>query len=230
MQRISSLDVRIRPLGELLSPRSATPVGNAAEGMPEQPAEDPGIVLEQERMRIFENAWNEGFASGMTEAAEQIEARGKAAEQAWRTRYEQETERLKTEATALTSLREALSGAIASLERQVEPMVIETVFAAVRRIVGVALNDEGFALALCRQALEEYPLRPVVLRVARGDLETVKTAMECADVRIEADPALRSGQCRLESAKGLYEVSVEQRLHALQTALVGTAGEAEAAT
>ena len=205
MERVSeTTQANIRPLGELLSPRCDATTASAS-------AMDPAQTFEQERIRQFEAAWNEGYASGMTEAGEQIETRAKAAEAQWTAKYAHEVERMRAASAALDTLGAHLGDAIAELERQIEPLVIETVCAAVARIIGTAIVDDALALALCRQALDEYTARPLVLRVAKTDFETVSAAIRLPQVRIETDPALARGACRLESAKGLYEVSIDAR-------------------
>ena len=67
-------------------------------------------------------------------------------------------------------------------------------------------------------------MRPVVLRVHPGASAVVKSALSEADVRVEGDPRLAAGQCRVESMKGLYEISLEHRMDALRLELLAALG------
>lgn len=68
-------------------------------------------------------------------------------------------------------------------------------------------------------------LRPeaeATLRVAAGDLETVRAALAdlgAENLQIEADPALAPGECFLRSAIGNVELGIEAQLRALRTGL-----------
>lgn len=211
-----TMQSRILPLKEWLSAhRDASTDADGIQTM--DSAED---AVEVERIRIYEAAWTEGYESGMSEAKAQIETRAESAERQWKTKYADEVERLSALSARLKALESPLTGAVAELEKRIESMVVETVYAAVVRIVASAARERQAIVDVCREALADYPLRPVVLRVSRADLEAVESVFREADIRIEGDIGLSTGQCRLESGKGLYEAGIEQRLEALMRAFV----------
>ncbi len=210
-------DARIVGLGDLFKPRE--PVV-AAEQAPPPP--DPRVLLEQERVRVLDAARKDGHAAGMRDAEKEIEARATAAEREWQAKFEKETARLAETTRRLETLIAALPDAVAEVERQVETLTVEATFAATLRIVAEAARDEAMVLDFCREALAEYALRPVRLRVHPGLVAAVAATLASDDIRVEGDPRLAHGQCRIESEKGLYDISLAHRLDALKDQLLAS--------
>lgn len=225
IERISS-DARVVDLADLLKPRE--PVA-APEQTQAPPPPDPRVLLEQERTRVLEAARKDGHAAGMRDAEKEIEARAEAAEREWRMKFEKETARLADATRRLEALIAALPDAIGEIEGRVEAMTVEATYAATLRIVADAARDEAMVVGFCREALAEYAQRPVRLRV-HPDLATAATAaVSSDDVRVEGDPRLAIGQCRIESGTGLYDISLAHRLDALKAQLLASLDEGSAA-
>jgi flagellar assembly protein FliH len=227
IERVSA-DAQIVGLGELLRPRPAALRGPDTE--PEsaplvEPAQpDPRVLLDQERARVLDAARKEGYAAGMREAEKTIDARARASEAAWEEKFRKETERLAEAAKTLEGLAKTLPDALSKIERDAETLVVQATFEATTRLLANAAVDDALVLAYCREALAEYAMRPVVLRVHPGASAVVKSALSEADVRVEGDPRLAAGQCRVESMKGLYEISLEHRMDALKQELLAALG------
>lgn len=217
-------DARIVGLGDLFKPRE--PVV-AVEQAPPPP--DPRVLLEQERVRVLDAARKDGHAAGMRDAEKAIETRALAAEREWREKFEKETARLAETTRRLEALIAALPAAVAEVERQVETLTVEATFAATLRIVAEAARDEAMVLDFCREALAEYALRPVRLRVHPELVAAVAATLASDDIRIEGDPRLAHGQCRIESEKGLYDISLAHRLDALKDQLLASLDDSAAA-
>ncbi len=213
-------DARVVGLGDLLKARPSVPqTGNASAV---EPPPDPRVLLEQERVRVLDAARKDGHAAGMRDAEKAIEARAQAAEREWQAKYEKETGRLADATRRLEGLIRTLPEALAEIEAQVEALTIEATFAATARVVAEAARDEKMVIGFCREALAEYALRPVVLRVHPDALAAVKSALAEEDIRVESDARLAAGQCRIESAKGLYDISIAHRMEALKTQLLAS--------
>jgi len=211
-------DARVVGLGDLLKARPSVPqTGNASAA---EPLPDPRALLEQERVRVLDAARKDGHAAGMRDAEKAIEARAQAAEREWQAKYEKETARLAETTRRLEALIRTLPEALAEIETQVEALTIEATFAATARVVADAARDETMVIGFCREALAEYALRPVVLRVHPDALAAVKSALAEEDIRVESDARLAAGQCRIESAKGLYDISLAHRMETLKTQLL----------
>jgi flagellar biosynthesis/type III secretory pathway protein FliH len=228
IERVAA-DAHIVALGDLFKPRAqVAPVEQAP------PPPDPRLLLEQERVRVLEAARKDGHAAGMRDAEKEIEARAAAAEREWQSKFEKETARLAETTRRLEALIAALPDAVSEVERQVETLTVEATFAATLRVVAEAARDEAMVLDFCREALAEYPLRPVRLRVHPDLASTVAATIASDDIRVEGDPRLAPGQCRIESEKGLYDISLAHRLETLKTQLLasldGSAADAAAAS
>lgn len=213
-------DARVVGLGDLLKVRPSIPQTGHASVV--EPPPDPRALLEQERVRVLDAARKDGHAAGMRDAEKTIEARAQAAEREWQAKYEKETLGLADATRRLEALIRSLPEALAEVETQVEALTIEATFAATARVVAEAARDEKMVIGFCREALAEYALRPVVLRVHPDALAAVKSALAEADIRVESDARLAAGQCRIESAKGLYDISLAHRMEALKTQLLAS--------
>lgn len=223
-------DARVLGLGDLLRPREAQKPASAVPAEPAPPQPDPRELLEQERKQLFEAARKDGHAAGLRDAEQEIDRRAQAAEREWREKFQKETERLADASRRLEALARGVPDALEALERQLEAMTVEATFAATARVVADAARDEAMVIGFCREALAEYALRPAVLRVHPDALAAVKAALVeddlREDLRIEGDARLAAGQCRIETAKGLYDISLEHRLASIQQALLDSLEDA----
>ena len=209
MERIGSSDDRIVALSALFSrPAPAQPAATAT-------AVDPRMLLETERVRTLKAAQDDGYAAGMKLAENEINKRAGKAEQAITDTHAAEGQRLREANEQLARLLRAVPEAMAENDAQMEPIVVEAAFIATLRVLGEVATQRPLIVDVCRQALNEYRLRPVVLRVAADEAETLAALVEDGAVRIAADAHLMTGQCRLETHKGLYDTSLEVRLESL---------------
>lgn len=222
---------RIVGLGELLTPRpqrtatdpaSAPDPVTAASSQP-TPAPDPRVALEAERRAALDAAREEGLAAGLREAEKRIETRARAAERSAREALDSETKRLADVSARLAALLAAWPAEIAALEQRCEAIVVEATFAATTRLVGELARDDARLVDYCRAALVAHSARPAVLRVHPDALAAVRDALpdHARDtLRVEGDATLGALHCRIESERGVYELSLEHRLDALKQALL----------
>ncbi|MGH8077582.1 MAG: FliH/SctL family protein [Lysobacter sp.] len=210
MERIAAADDRIVALSALFSRSEPTPSVTTTE-----PVIDPRVRIEAERARIFETAQDDGYAAGMKRAEDEINKRIEKAENAIASAHAAEGKRLQEANARLARLLSAVPEAVAENDAQLEAIVSEVAFAATLRVLGETATQRPLIADVCRQALDEYRQRPVVLRVAADEVEALVELVEDGAVRIAADAHLLAGQCRLETHKGLYDTSLEVRLEAL---------------
>lgn len=210
MERIAATDERIVGLSAFFSRPAPVPPTTVTE-----PAVDPRARIEAERGRIFEAAQEDGYAAGIKRAEDEISKRIAKAEQAISSAHASEGKRLEEANARLARLLRAVPEAVADTDAQMEPVAAELAFAATMRVLGEIAAKRPLIADICRQALDEYRLRPVVLRVAADEVEALADLVEDDVVRVVADVSLTAGQCRLETHKGLYDTSLEVRLEAL---------------
>lgn len=212
-------DARIVPLSELLSPRAhSEPAATVTPAAPPPP--DPREVLEAERVRVLEEARAQGRAEGVRDAERDIEARAQAAERKWREALERNVEQHAAATRTLEAIAKAVPAAIDALEQQYQAIAVQVAWEATLRVVGRACEDHALVRGYCEDALAEYPMRPAVLKVHPAALAAITESVDAAHVRVEGDPRLAVGQCRLEGPKGLYDIQVGARLDALRRVLL----------
>ena len=219
MERIRGADARIGDWS-----RAAEAHAPGEEPVTPPPL-DPRELLEQERLRIFEAARIEGHARGMSQAEAEILARTKAVENEVYKQHEAESTRLRLANEQLAALLRALPQALQEADARVEAVAVDVAYAGTMRILGEKAADRSLIAALCHQALGEYVHRPVVVRVAAEDAAGLDELADGDAVRVVGDSRLQSGQCQLETHKGLFDTGLDVRLEVLkQTFLRSLAG------
>lgn len=223
MERIHATDVRI---ADWAVRATASDVASAVPTS--EPAIDAQTLLEHERRRVLDSAQEQGYASGLKRADQAIEARAKAAESQIREAHAAEGESLQLANEQLAELLQSLPQAIAQMDTRVETAAVEIAYAACMRLLGESAVNRTLMPALCEQALAEYRQRPVTVRVCATDAACL-AHIAGDDVGVVVDPHLASGQCRLETHKGLYDTGIEVRLDALKQVLLHSLNQAGAA-
>jgi flagellar assembly protein FliH len=219
MERLS-LASQVLSLADALSPVEPKAEAMLAAMTAPMQEPDPRELLAQERQRTLASAQEEGYATGMAQAKDELRKAIAQAEEDVRKAHAAEGERLTAANERMTTLLRSVQRAVDESDDRLESLAVEVAFAALARVLGQAAADRALMLSVCRQALDEYRQRPVVLRVAVDEAEQVQALMHGEDIRIVADPHLDHGQCRLETHKGLYDTSVETRLDAVKQALL----------
>ena len=214
MERVAP-EGHVRPWSATLSTKPA-----AADSVPQASAPDPMELLERERLRVLEAARDEGYAAGMQRADDSIRKAVEDAEKRVTQLHAAAGERLVLAGDRFAELLQSLRDELSRAEEQLESIAIEVAFAATARVLGKAAVDHSLVVALCREVVAEYQQRPAILRVSADDVEVVAGQLRDEEVRVVADSRLVSGQCRLETHKGLYDTSLEVRLGAIQQALI----------
>lgn len=197
----------------------------------EAPADtfDSAGQLEQERCRVLEVARRDGYTEGMARAEKEIEAASELARQKIEQAQSAESKRLATAHRRMAELLQGISQAAADAESTTATSVAEIAYATVVRFLGETGADGALLKQVCRQALEEYRQRPVVLRVPVDDVPMLRELSTDASISIEGDARLVPGQCRLQTRKGDYDTGLEVRLDAIKLAFLRSVGSGEAA-
>lgn len=214
MKRISPADARIVALTSAL----LAPVLDA--GTSSEPVPDPQAQREQERRTAFEAAYAEGHAQGLSNAELEIRQRAEAAERAIEASHAESARKLEVDRERLSELLRGLARAQDAHDARVGEIAAEIAYAALLKVLGENAGEQPAILRVCQQALFDFRLRPVAVRVATSDADALAGLAEPDVVRILADPALSAGQCRLETHKGTYETGLEIRLEAMKQAFL----------
>ena len=215
---------RIVSLSALLTPA-------AQEGVVEVPQDvpDPAEQLRRDAERVLESAREQGLREGRAQAETEIAHAREEARRAVLSAHAGEQARLEAAHAEAARLLGALGKLTAQGDRATEDLVAEVAYAAVLRVLGATSVEMPLVRALCQQALAEMTQRPVMVRVHPMDLDAVAALADGSDTRIEADARLQRGQCRLQTRRGDYDTSLEERLDALRLAFLAGLREARSA-
>lgn len=223
MERIPADDGagRIVSLSTLLVP----PVREAIADVPRD-TPDPAEQLQRDAERVLEAAREQGLREGRAQAEAEI---ARACDDARRTvlaAHADEQVRLEAAQAEAARLLRMLETLPPDRDRATEDLVAEVAYAAVLRVLGATSVEMPLVRALCQQALADMTQRPVVVRLHPLDIEAVVALADGGDVRVEADARLQRGQCRLQTRRGDYDTSLEERLDALKLAFLAGLREA----
>lgn len=122
-----------------------------------------------------------------------------------------------------------LARPLAELDEQVVEEVSELAMVIARHIIRREIKtDPGQVVAVARQAINELPVgsREIRVYVHPEDAELLREGLGSADQgagswRIEEDPAMSRGGCRVETEASRVDASVERRLAAIAAELLG---------
>lgn len=181
---------------------------------------DPAEQFEQQRCSALEAARRDGYAEGMARAEKEIEAASERARQTIEQAQSAESKRLETANRRMEELLQGVSQAAADADATTATWVAEIAYAALVRFLGENGVDDALLKQVCRQALEEYRQRPVVLRVPVDEVPMLQELSADASISIEGDARLAPGQCRLQTRKGDYDTGLEVRLDAIKQAFL----------
>ena len=114
------------------------------------------------------------------------------------------------------------------IDEEVEQNLLALAFACARQIVRREIrSDPGEVLAAVREALAALPVasREVRILLHRDDVARVREALGAdtpeAPWRLQEDPGMSLGGCRIESEFSRIDASVEGRLNAIFAQVLG---------
>jgi flagellar assembly protein FliH len=176
----------------------------------------------EELEQIHREAEKAGFEAGYAEG----QAKGYAEALETATRVQQ------AEGERLRSIVDMAALPLASLDEQVETVLVDLAILIARQIIRRELRSSpGEVVAVVREGLSRLPMatRERKLHLHPEDVPLVRTALglheEEPGWRLEADPLVARGGCLLETESSYIDATVEARIAAAVSRLLG--GERE---
>lgn len=170
-----------------------------------------------------------GYRDGLARASVEVESAAVEARLAW------ETEAQARQDDALRELASAQAGCVAAAEAMAVACTdehawaagaaVEIAYVAVVRLLGQRHASRDLVASLCIAAAHDVAERPVRIRVAPADLESV--VPHVAGATVEADDRLAPGSCELDTPRGRVVAGVNERLTLLRDAFVAGLAEHE---
>lgn len=190
--------------GESVSGDLVTWEAPEVESPADQQHQDPEAELEALRKRAWDEAFQAGQAAGLAAAEEHVAA----------------------QVTALTTVLDALARPMRELDRQVEDELLELVRAVARQLIRRELRTEpGEVVGVIRAGLDALPTAAsnVVVTLHPEDAALVRERLQPSDDdtpwKIQADPILERGSCRITSESSHVDGRLETRLGRVVAAL-----------
>lgn len=189
-----------------------------AGGMP-RPARDQQRPSAAQLETLQKSAWDEAHARGL----EAGRAAGKA-----------EIER---KAARLEALLSAMTSPLADIDDQVEEELTQLALAVARQILRRELAiDPSHVIAAVREALNELPSssRDIKVVLNPDDAQLVRDALSQpsghANWEIVEDPVIAHGGCKVLSPNTTVDASLEARIRAVASRVLGGERDADAPT
>lgn len=164
---------------------------------PADQRQDPEAELQAMRQRAWDEAYQAGQAAGLAAAEEQVVA----------------------QVDALTTVLNALARPMRELDRQVEDELLELVRAVARQLIRRELRTEpGEVVGVIRAGLDALPTAAsdVVVTLHPEDAALVRERLQPSEGetpwKIQADPILERGSCRIATTNSQVDGRLETRL------------------
>jgi flagellar biosynthesis/type III secretory pathway protein FliH len=128
----------------------------------------------------------------------------------------------------LAAAAEAMSVACLEERDWAVGLSIEIAYAAVAQLLGERHAQRELVGAMCARVVRDMPERPLRLRVAAEDIESVSPHMQ--GVTVEVDTRLSSGACELETPRGRVVAGLAERMTLLRDTLLAAMDAAPVST
>lgn len=163
-----------------------------------------------------------GYRDGLARATAEVETAAIEARLAWeaqaQARQDEAMAALERARLACDAAAEAMAGACADEREWATGIAVEIAYAGIVRLLGQRHADSELLGAFCAAASREVAERPLRLRVAPCDFDSVVAHAGAATV--EADDRLAPGSCELDTPRGRLVAGVAERLTLLRDALL----------
>lgn len=189
------------------------------------------VVLPQEEEvasadDVDAQAYRQGYAEGFQAGEEDGRREAEQFQQAW----EEETRKaMEEEYRGLLQERENLAALVAGLNEQLqnqsqamEQLAFEVALASLSHAFGSMQGDRELMQRLCQQMAEEYRGKVVRLEVSATDRAHLPEQID--GLEIATEHGLSQGDCRIVTARGYAESSIEARLDAMHGAMLEALG------
>ncbi len=213
------MDDRFRPLAFPLADDAAPAAASPFPPLAPAGAESGAPAAEQDRMRQLEAMLQE--MQGRAEIIEK-EAWDKAYAAGEKAGMELGRRRAEQMLAEIEALREALAGEAARLRERAAEAIVDLAEGLARAAIGHAPADAAWMAELARQAaMTLAPETELTLFAPPDALEALQSLLDDAAPirRIEADPALARGQCRLEGEERAALIDPARAIETLACAL-----------
>jgi len=174
----------------------------------------------------FENGFKEGQNKGLEEGFSQGKSEGE------KKGYDDNLHLLRKQTAEFVNLLESLAEPFKQLDEAVEKEIVDLAIGIANQLVRREIKiDPGQIIAVIREAVNALPLasQKLTLQMHPEDAELVKSSLALDDISppwtIIEDPLITRGGCKVTTETSNIDTTVENRLAAIVTNVLG--GERE---
>jgi flagellar biosynthesis/type III secretory pathway protein FliH len=166
-------------------------------------------TLEEQLRKDTESGHSRGYEDGVAAAREDL------------------ARELKKQAADLQQLQRLFSTSLEGQLAQVDEYAVDIAFAALARLIGDRLGEEGFTRALVTHALSTVRgARKVAVHVSQQDFKVMGRLGEelgadgrFSEIEFVPDPRVTVGGCMIETDTGVWDARLETQLQRLRDAI-----------
>ncbi len=192
--------------------------------------EEIETMQQQAYQEAFEQGRQEGFKQGQEEGVKQGKEAGfkQGFEEGAKKGYDENLHLLKQQVSEFVALMESLSEPFKQLDETVEKELVNLSIGIASQLLRRELKiDAGQVVAVVREAVNALPVatQKIMLKLHPEDAELVRKALKLDEMSpswvIEEDPLLTRGGCIVETGVSHVDATVENRLAAIVTKILG---------
>ena len=192
--------------------------------------EEIEAMQQQAYQEAFEQGRQEGFKQGQEEGVKQGKEAGfkQGFEEGAKKGYDENLHLLKQQVSEFVALMESLSEPFKQLDETVEKELVNLSIGIASQLLRRELKiDAGQVVAVVREAVNALPVatQKIMLKLHPEDAELVRKALKLDEMSpswvIEEDPLLTRGGCIVETGVSHVDATVENRLAAIVTKILG---------
>ncbi|MBM7120924.1 FliH/SctL family protein [Dyella kyungheensis] len=170
----------------------------------------------------YRDGYEEGFAAGDADARRMAEQRMVELETAAAQRLEEAQQAVEREQQRLAALADTLEQGLRQHASEIEATACELAIAGWQHAFGSAAEDRGLLQRMIRALLEEHRAKAMSVHVSTEDRPLLPERID--GMELVEDNALKTGECRVQTAHGNVESSLRMRLRGICEAMFAAMG------
>jgi flagellar biosynthesis/type III secretory pathway protein FliH len=166
----------------------------------------------------YRRGYEEGFSEGEADARRMADQRMRELEAAATQRFEEAQQAVERERQRLAGLADAMEHGLRQHATEIDATACELAVTGWQHAFGQAAEDRVLLQRVIQVLLDEHRAKALTVHISPEDRPLLPERID--GVELIEDNALRAGECRVNTAHGNVESSVQQRLRAISDAMV----------
>jgi len=170
----------------------------------------------------YRDGYEEGFAAGDADARRMAEQRMGELETAAAQRFEEAQQAVEREQQRLAALADTLEQGLRQHASEIEATACELAIVGWQHAFGSAVEDRALLHRMITALLDEHRAKALSVHVSAEDRPLLPERID--GMELVEDNALKTGECRVQTAHGNVESSLRMRLRGICEAMFAAMG------